>query len=157
MLNEVRLIGNVGKDPEIRRTQDGRPIANLRIATSESWTDRHTGERRERTEWHQVVVFSEGLAKICETYIKKGMQVYIAGSLQTRKWQDQSGQDRFSTEVVLKGPRDFIKMLGRKPASGDSVRDERPQSDAAAEGYGDADPGPTSASAGKYNADEIPF
>lgn len=93
-VNKVILIGNLGADPEIRHTQDGRPIANLSIATSETWRDKNTGERKERTEWHRVVIFSEGLAKICEQYLKKGAKVYIEGQLQTRKWQDQSGNDK---------------------------------------------------------------
>jgi single-strand DNA-binding protein len=100
-VNKVILIGNVGKDPEIRRTNDGRPIANLSVATSESWRDKATGERREKTEWHRVVIFNEGLCRVAEQYLKKGSKVYLEGSLQTRKWQDQSGQDKFTTEVVL--------------------------------------------------------
>jgi single-strand DNA-binding protein len=102
-LNKVQLIGNLGADPEIRRTQDGRSVANLRVATSETWRDKDTGERRERTEWHRVVIFSEGLAKVAEQYLKKGSRIYVEGQLQTRKWQDQQGQDRYSTEVVLQG------------------------------------------------------
>jgi single-strand DNA-binding protein len=99
-VNKVILVGNLGADPEIRRTQDGRPIANLRIATSETWRDKNTGERRERTEWHRVVIFSEGLAKVAEQYLKKGARIYVEGQLQTRKWQDQqTGQDRWSTDV----------------------------------------------------------
>ena len=100
-VNKVILVGNLGADPEIRRTQDGRPIANLRLATTDSWRDRATGERKERTEWHRVVVFSEGLCKVAEQYLKKGARIYVEGSLQTRKWQDQQGQDRYSTEIVL--------------------------------------------------------
>lgn len=110
-VNKVILIGNLGADPEIRHTQDGRPIANLRIATSESWRDRNTGERKERTEWHRVVIFNEGLCKIVEQYLKKGSKVYIEGQLQTRKWTDQSGQDRYSTEVVLQGFNSSLTML----------------------------------------------
>ena len=102
-VNKVILVGNLGKDPEIRRTQDGRPIANLRIATSESWRDKTTGEKREKTEWHSVVIFNENLCKVAEQYLRKGSKVYIEGALQTRKWQDQDGQDRYSTEVVLQG------------------------------------------------------
>ena len=94
-VNKVILIGNLGADPEIRRTQDGRPIANLRLATTDSWRDRATGERKERTEWHRVVVFSEGLCKVVEQYLKKGARIYVEGSLQTKKWQDQQGQDRY--------------------------------------------------------------
>ena len=111
-VNKVILIGNLGADPEIRRTQDGRPIANLRIATSESWRDKNTGERKEKTEWHTVVIFNEGLCKVAEQYLKKGSTVYVEGALQTRKWQDQSGQDRYSTEVVLQGFNGNLTMLG---------------------------------------------
>ena len=110
-VNKVILVGNLGADPEIRRTQDGRPIANLRIATSESWRDRNTGERKEKTEWHTVIVFNEGLCKVIEQYVKKGSKVYIEGKLQTRKWQDQSGNDRYSTEVVLQGFNSMLVML----------------------------------------------
>ncbi|WP_018900550.1 single-stranded DNA-binding protein [Rhizobium sp. 2MFCol3.1] len=119
-VNKVILIGNVGADPEIRRTQDGRPIANLRIATSETWRDRNSGERREKTEWHTVVVFNEGLCKVVEQYVKKGAKLYIEGALQTRKWQDQQGQDRYSTEVVLQGFGSTLTMLdGRGEGGGD--------------------------------------
>jgi single-strand DNA-binding protein len=117
-VNKVILIGNLGADPEIRRTQDGRPIANLRIATSESWRDKTSGERREKTEWHRVVIFSEGLCKIAEQYLKKGAKVYIEGSLQTRKWQDQAGQDRYSTEVVLQNFNSVLTMLDRAGGGG---------------------------------------
>lgn len=110
-VNKVILIGNLGADPEIRRTQDGRPIANLRVATSESWRDKTTGERREKTEWHRVVIFNEGLCKIVEQYLKKGSKVYLEGALQTRKWQDKDGQDRYSTEVVLQGFNSQLTML----------------------------------------------
>ncbi|MEO4040277.1 single-stranded DNA-binding protein [Hoeflea sp. CAU 1731] len=120
-VNKVILVGNLGADPEIRRTQDGRPIANLRVATSESWRDRNTGERRERTEWHRVVIFNEGLCKIAEQYLRKGSKIYLEGQLQTRKWQDQSGQDRYSTEVVLQGFNSSLTMLdGRGDNPGQS-------------------------------------
>ena len=119
-VNKVILIGNVGADPEIRRTQDGRPIANLRIATSESWRDRNSGERREKTEWHTVVVFSEPLCKVIEQYVKKGAKLYIEGALQTRKWQDQTGNDRYSTEIVLQGFNSTLTMLdGRGEGGGE--------------------------------------
>ncbi|HCL66700.1 MAG TPA: single-stranded DNA-binding protein [Rhizobium sp.] len=121
-VNKVILIGNLGADPEIRRTQDGRPIANLRIATSESWRDRNTGERKEKTEWHTVVIFNEGLCKVAEQYLKKGSTVYIEGQLQTRKWQDQSGQDRYSTEVVLQGFNSNLTMLGGRGEGGGASR-----------------------------------
>ena len=117
-VNKVILIGNVGADPEIRRTQDGRPIANLRIATSESWRDRNSGERREKTEWHTVVVFNEGLCKVVEQYVKKGAKLYIEGALQTRKWQDQNGNDRYSTEVVLQGFNSTLTMLDGRGEGG---------------------------------------
>ncbi|MDO9125373.1 single-stranded DNA-binding protein [Parvibaculum sp.] len=113
-VNKVILIGNVGADPEIRRTQDGRPIANLRIATSESWRDKNTGERREKTEWHRVVVFNEGLCKVIEQYVKKGAKLYIEGALQTRKWTDQSGVEKYSTEIVLQGFNSTLTMLDSK-------------------------------------------
>src|SRR5690606_13881276 len=120
-VNKVILIGNVGADPEIRRTQDGRPIANLRLATSESWRDRNSGERREKTEWHTVVVFNEGLCKVIEQYVKEGAKLYIEGALQTRKWQDQTGNDRYSTEVVLQGFNSTLTMLdGRGDGGGRS-------------------------------------
>jgi single-strand DNA-binding protein len=119
-VNKVILVGNLGADPEVRRTQDGRPIVNLRIATSESWRDKGTGERKERTEWHRVVIFSEGLAKVAEQYLKKGARVYLEGQLQTRKWQDQQGQDRYSTEVVLQGFNAQLVMLDRVGGSGGS-------------------------------------
>jgi single-strand DNA-binding protein len=117
-VNKVILIGNLGADPEIRRTQDGRPIANLRVATSDSWKDKTTGERREKTEWHRVVIFNENLCRIAEQYLKKGSKVFIEGALQTRKWQDQSGQDRYSTEVVLQGFRGELTLLDRAGGPG---------------------------------------
>jgi single-strand DNA-binding protein len=110
-VNKVILVGNLGKDPEIRRTQDGRPIANLSIATSETWRDKGTGERKEKTEWHRVVIFNEGLCKVAEQYLKKGAKVYIEGQLQTRKWTDQSGAEKYSTEVVLQGFNSNLTML----------------------------------------------
>ncbi len=118
-VNKVILIGNLGADPEIKRTQDGRPIANLRVATSESWRDKNTGERKEKTEWHRVVIFSEGLCRVAEQYLKKGSKVYIEGQLQTRKWTDQSGVEKYSTEVVLQGFNSTLTMLdGRGGGAG---------------------------------------
>jgi single-strand DNA-binding protein len=118
-VNKVILIGNLGADPEIKRTQDGRPIANLRIATSESWRDRTSGERKEKTEWHRVVIFNEGLCKIAEQYLKKGAKVYIEGQLQTRKWTDQNGVEKYSTEVVLQNFNSALTMLdGRNNGGG---------------------------------------
>ena len=117
-VNKVILIGNLGADPEVRRTQDGRPVVNLRLATSNSWKDKTTGERREKTEWHRVVIFNENLCRIAEQYLKKGSKVFIEGALQTRKWQDQSGQDRYSTEVVLQGFRGELTLLDRAGGAG---------------------------------------
>ena len=122
-VNKVILIGNLGADPEIRRTQDGRPVANLRVATSESWRDKASGERKEKTEWHRVVIFNENLCRIAEQYLKKGSKVFIEGQLQTRKWQDQSGQDRYSTEVVLQGFRGELTPW-QKPKFNEQARDE---------------------------------
>ena len=110
-VNKVILIGNLGNDPEIRSMQNGNRVANLAVATSESWKDKQTGERRERTEWHRVVVFNEGLVNLCERYLKKGSKVYIEGQLETRKWQDQSGNDRYTTEVVMRPFRSELTML----------------------------------------------
>lgn len=117
-VNKVILVGNLGADPEIRRTQDGKPIANLRIATSETWRDRNSGERREKTEWHRVVIFNEGLCKVAENYLRKGSKVYLEGQLQTRKWQDQSGQDKYSTEIVLQGFNSSLTMLDGRGEGG---------------------------------------
>ncbi|MBB3607913.1 single-strand DNA-binding protein [Rhizobium sp. BK602] len=118
-VNKVILVGNLGADPEIRRTQDGRPIANLNVATSETWRDRNSGERKEKTEWHRVVIFNEGLCKVAEQYLKKGAKVYIEGALQTRKWQDQNGQDRYSTEIVLQGFNSTLTMLDGRGEGGE--------------------------------------
>jgi single-strand DNA-binding protein len=110
-VNKAILVGNLGKDPEIRRTQDGKPIANLTIATSESWRDKSSGERKEKTEWHRVVIFNEGLCNIAEQYLKKGAKVYVEGALQTRKWKDKDGVEKYSTEVVLQGFNSSLAML----------------------------------------------
>ncbi|WP_420348071.1 single-stranded DNA-binding protein [Pelagibius sp.] len=118
-VNKVILVGNLGRDPEIRSTQDGTRIANLSLATSETWRDRNSGERRERTEWHRVVIFNERLSEVAEKYLRKGSKVYIEGQLQTRKWTDQSGQDRYTTEVVLQRFRGELTMLdGRQDGGG---------------------------------------
>lgn len=118
-VNKVILIGNLGRDPEVRSFQNGGKVCNLRIATSETWKDKNTGERREKTEWHSVAIFQEGLVRIAEQYLKKGSKVYIEGQLQTRKWQDQSGADRYSTEVVLQGFGGTLTMLdGRNEGGG---------------------------------------
>lgn len=117
-VNKVILIGNLGADPEVRSFQNGGKVCNLRIATSESWKDRNTGEKQERTEWHSVAIFSEGLAGVAERFLRKGSKVYIEGQLRTRKWQDQQGQDRYSTEVVLQGPGAVLTMLDGAPGGG---------------------------------------
>ena len=118
-VNKVIIVGNLGRDPEVRSFQNGGKVCNLRIATSENWKDRNTGERRERTEWHSVAIFSEPLARIAEQYLRKGSKVYIEGQLETRKWQDQSGQDRYSTEVVLRPYRGELTLLdGRGDGGG---------------------------------------
>ena len=158
-VNKVILVGNLGADPEVRRLPSGEPVVNLRIATSENWRDKATGERKERTEWHRVVIFNENLAKVAEQYLKKGAKVYIEGQLQTRKWQDQSGQDKYSTEVVLQRYRGELTMLDSRGGGG---------SDFAGEGSGGGEFGASGpqvsrerkpAMAGKRDDmdDEIPF
>ncbi|MBX5253378.1 single-stranded DNA-binding protein [Rhizobium sp. NLR4b] len=125
-LNQVTLIGHLGQDPEIRRTQGGNAVANFSIATTETWRDRNSGERKEKTDWHSVVVWNEGLAKICEQYLRKGSKVYVQGKLQTRKWQHQDGSDRYTTEVVLQFDAKLIMLSGRdENGGGDSRRDDR--------------------------------
>jgi single-strand DNA-binding protein len=118
-VNKVILVGNLGADPEIRRLNSGEPVVNFRIATSESWRDKNSGERKEKTEWHNIVVFNDNLAKVAEQYLKKGMKVYVEGQLQTRKWQDQSGQDRYTTEIVLQKFRGELQMLDARGPGGD--------------------------------------
>ncbi len=142
-VNKVILVGNLGKDPEIRRTQDGRPIANLSIATSETWRDKGTGERKEKTEWHRVVIFSEPLCKIVEQYLKKGAKVYIEGALQTRKWTDQSGVEKYSTEVVLQGFNSTLTMLDGRSGGGSSF---------GGDDQGGGDFGPSGSSGGSSGA-----
>ena len=117
-VNKVILVGNLGADPEVKSFQNGGKVCNIRIATSESWKDRMSGERKERTEWHNVAIFSEGLAGVAERYLRKGSKVYLEGSLRTRKWQDQSGADRYTTEVVLQGPGAVMTMLDGAPGGG---------------------------------------
>ncbi len=117
-VNKVILVGNLGRDPEVRHTQDGKPIVNLSIATSETWRDRSSGERKEKTEWHRVVIFNEALAKVAEQYLKKGSTVYLEGQLQTRKWTDKDGAEKYSTEIVLQQYRGELTMFGGKPSGG---------------------------------------
>lgn len=124
-VNRVTLLGNLGADPEVRRTQSGNPVASFSLATSESWRDRNSGERKEKTDWHNIVVWNEGLAKVCEQYLKKGSKVYIEGKLQTRKWQDQNGQDRYTTEVVLQYDAKIVMVGGRDDNGGGRRDDDR--------------------------------
>ena len=153
-VNKVILVGNLGRDPEVRSFQNGGKVCNLRIATSETWRDKNSGERKEKTEWHSVAIFSEGLVRVAEQYLKKGSKVYVEGQLQTRKWQDQSGQDRYSTEVVLSGYGGTLTMLdGRDGQGGGGGGGDRG-------GYGGGSGG---SSGGDYGSapsdmdDEIPF
>jgi single-strand DNA-binding protein len=157
-VNKVILVGNLGKDPEIRRTQDGRPIANLSVATSETWRDKATGERKEKTEWHRVVIFSEGLAKVAEQYLKKGAKVYIEGQLQTRKWTDQGGAEKYTTEVVLQGFGSNLTMLDGRGGGGGSFGDE-PGGDFGTAGPSGPAPRRVAAAPGRNSDmdDEIPF
>jgi single-strand DNA-binding protein len=157
-VNKVILIGNLGADPEIRRTQDGRPIANLRVATSESWRDKATGERREKTEWHRVVIFNEGLCKIVEQYLKKGSKIYLEGALQTRKWQDKDGQDRYSTEVVLQGFNSQLTMLDKLGGGGDFGAEPGGSGDFGSSGTQTRKPATVGAGGKRGDMDdEIPF
>jgi single-strand DNA-binding protein len=124
-VNKVILVGNLGRDPEVRRLNSGEPVVNLRVATSESWKDKATGERKEKTEWHSVVIFNENLARVAEQYLKKGSKVYLEGQLQTRKWTDQQGQEKYTTEVVLQRFRGELTLLdGRAAAAGGGDQDE---------------------------------
>jgi single-strand DNA-binding protein len=121
-VNKVIILGTAGRDPEVRHTQDGKAIVNLSIATSESWRDKASGERKEKTEWHRVVIFNEGLAKVAEQYVKKGSQVYIEGQLQTRKWTDKDGIEKYSTEIVLQNYRGELTLLGKPPSDGGEAK-----------------------------------
>ena len=149
-VNKVILVGNLGRDPETRHTQDGRPICNMSVATSESWKDRQTGERRERTEWHRVVIFDERVAEVAQNYLRKGSKVYLEGQLQTRKWTDQSGQERYTTEVVLQRFRGVLTMLDSRADGGGGRGD-----------YGGGEPAGAPAAAAERGAadldDDIPF
>ncbi|MAN15579.1 MAG: single-stranded DNA-binding protein [Dinoroseobacter sp.] len=154
-VNKVILIGNLGRDPETRSFQNGGKVCNLRIATSETWKDRNTGERREKTEWHSVAIFQEGLVRVAEQYLRKGSKVYIEGQLQTRKWQDQSGADRYSTEVVLQGFGGTLVMLDGRGDGGGGGGGGGSQG-----GYGDDRGGGDQGGGyggGKDMDDEIPF
>lgn len=146
MLNSCQFIGNLGADPEVRTFQNGNKVCNLRLAVSESWKDKNTGERKEKTEWVSVAIFSEGLARVAEQYLRKGSKVYISGKLTTRKWQDQSGNDRYSTEIVLQGFDAKLVMLDGKSEGGTQYREHDAPQSAGAGGrpYQDLD-------------DEVPF
>jgi len=166
-INKVILVGNLGRDPEVRTMNDGSPVVNLSIATSDTWKDRSSGERRERTEWHRVVIFNENLAKVAQNYLKKGSKVYLEGSLQTRKWTDQSGIEKYTTEVVLQRFRGELTMLdGRGDNAGGGFGDS--QSDYGDQSYGGAPSGASAPAAAAPAAgggmsspadldDEIPF
>jgi single-strand DNA-binding protein len=155
-VNKVILVGNLGRDPEVRSTQDGRKIVNLNLATSESWKDKNTGERREKTEWHRVVIFNDRLGEVAERYLKKGSKIYIEGALQTRKWTDQSGQEKYTTEVVLQQFRGELTMLEGRGGGGSGASDE-PGMD---EGYSGGASRPMERVGGMRGGDlddEIPF
>jgi len=149
-INKVILVGNLGADPEVRKFQNGGQVCNLRIATSERWKDRNTGEQREKTEWHSVAIFSEGLARVAEQYLRKGSKVYLEGQLETRKWQDQNGNDRYSTEVVLRNFNSTMVMLDSRGGGGGSF-------DRGNDGRGMSDQGGSSGGQSYELDDEIPF
>ncbi len=149
-VNKVILVGNLGADPEVRKFQNGGQVCNLRIATSERWKDRNTGEQREKTEWHSVAIFSEGLARVAEQYLRKGSKVYLEGQLETRKWQDQSGNDRYTTEVVLRNFNSSMVMLDSRSGGGGGNFERS--------GGGMSDSGGSSSGGQSYELDdEIPF
>ncbi len=161
-VNKVIIIGNFGRDPEVRTFSNGGKVVNLRIATSETWKDRNTGERRERTEWHSVAIFNEALGRIAEQYLRKGSTVYIEGQLETRKWQDQSGADRYSTEVVLRPYGGNLTLLGGRGDGGNGGGNgggyDGPPADGGYGGYDDRSSGGSSNQGGGSNIDdEIPF
>lgn len=157
-VNKVILVGNLGADPEVKSFQNGGRIANLRIATSEDWKDRQTGEKKERTEWHQVVLQSDGLVGVAERYLRKGAKVYIEGQLRTRKWQDQAGQDRYTTEVVLQGPGAVLTMLdgaqGKTGGQSDDGWSSGAQTHRNQDGFGG---GSTQSGFGRDLDDQVPF
>ena len=159
-VNKVILVGNLGRDPEIRSTQDGTRVANLSLATSESWRDKSSGERRERTEWHRVVVFNDRLVDVCERFLKKGSKIYIEGALQTRKWTDQSGQEKYTTEVVLQKFRGELTMLDGRGGGGAGESDDAgggfSDSGSGSSGPGRMGRAPAGAGGGDLD-DDIPF
>ena len=156
-VNKVILVGNLGADPEIRNTQDGTMIVNLRVATSENWRDKASGEKRERTEWHRVVIFNENLAKVAQQYLRKGAKVYLEGQLQTRKWTDQSGQERYTTEVVLQRYRGELTMLDSRSGGSGDIGDSYGMEGAGEPAMSGQSRGRIPASSGADMDDEIPF
>jgi len=155
-VNKVILIGNLGRDPEIRSLQDGTRVANLSVATSESWRDKNSGERRDRTEWHRVVIFNDRLVDVAERFLKKGSKVYLEGQLQTRKWTDQSGQERYSTEVVLQKFRGELTMLDSRDGGGAGSAESGPDfGGSSGSGYGGGSG--SAASGGRDFDDDVPF
>ena len=156
-LNKVMIIGNLGRDPEVRSFQNGGKVCNLRIATSERWRDKNSGENREKTEWHSVSIFSEGLVRVCEQYLKKGSKVFVEGQLQTRKWQDQSGNDRYSTEVVLQGYSGSLTMLDGRDGGGDSGNNFGQSNQGGGSQGGGYDSNPQGGIGHSDLDDEIPF
>lgn len=159
-VNKVILVGNLGRDPEIRTMQNGARVANLSIATGESWKDKNTGERREKTEWHRVVIFNDGLVKVVKNYVHKGSKLYIEGALQTRKWTGQDGQDKYTTEVVLQGFNGNLTMLDSKGGSAGGYQDNASSNQQAAPAFGQVPGGQQSQAAAAPAPeldDEIPF
>ncbi|WP_210483654.1 single-stranded DNA-binding protein [Microvirga antarctica] len=167
-VNKVILVGNLGRDPEVRRMGSGDPVVNLRIATSENWKDKNSGERKEKTEWHSVVIFNENLARVAEQYLKKGSKVYIEGQLQTRKWQDQSGQEKYTTEIVLQRFRGELTLLDSRGGGGGDFAEEQGGGGQISRGgdFGSSSPmerrpasAPASGGGSKYGDidDDIPF
>jgi single-strand DNA-binding protein len=163
-VNKVILVGNLGKDPEVRRLGSGEPVVNLSLATSESWKDKATGERKEKTEWHRVVIFNENIARVAEQYLKKGSKVYVEGQLQTRKWQDQSGQEKYSTEVVIQRFRGDLTILDARGGGGSDQSDSEPGQVSRGGDFGRSSPmekrpAMAGSGGGRYNDldDDIPF
>jgi single-strand DNA-binding protein len=155
-VNKVLLIGNLGRDPEVKTMQNGSKVCNLSIATSESWKDKASGERKEKTEWHRVVVFNENIINVCENYLKKGSKIFVEGQLETRKWQDASGQDKYSTEVVLRNFRGELTMLDSKGSNDNMGASSQPQAASGAGGSGGGQWQQSSKGSNDFD-DDIPF
>ncbi len=157
-VNKVTLVGNLGRDPEVRHTQDGNPIVHLNVATSETWKDRQSGERRERTEWHRVVIFNEHLGRVAQDYLKKGAKVYLEGQLQTRKWTDQSGQEKYTTEIVMQRYRGELQMLDKRGEGGGDYGGQPEERSGGDGGDSGGSGGPSGGPGGGGDIDdEIPF